>query len=40
MPSVLSFILNLLFSTPIEFIKIYIGQLPLNLEEHHLKEIL
>jgi hypothetical protein len=32
MPSALSFILNLLFSTPIEFIKIYIGQLPLNLE--------
>ena len=28
------------FSTQIEFIKIYIGQLPLNLEEYHLKEIL
>jgi len=29
-----------LFSTPIEFIKIYIGQLPLELEEYQLKEIL
>lgn len=32
--------LNLLFSNPIEFIKIYIGQLPLDFEEYQLKEIL
>jgi hypothetical protein len=33
-------LLNLLFSNPIEFIKIYIGQLPLDFEEYQLKEIL